>query len=133
MGQVAPHNLHTYSHLISERVVLTSKRSAWVRFLHLEAKLDIRLILICTHMKEKGLFTLNAWANTLVQDESGVVFTPWVPDMSLCTDFLHFALSDAILKLVHSRELWAFKAEDYLGTVTKTCVRGDPALTLVFH
>lgn len=56
-------------------------------------------------MKSKGLFTLNAWANILVQDESGVVFTPWVPDMSLCTYFLHFALSDAILKLELSREL----------------------------
>ena len=38
-------------------------------------------------------------------------------------------MSDAILKLVHSRELWVCKAEDYLGTVTKTCVGRDPALT----
>ena len=59
------------------------------------------------------------------------MFTPWVPDMSLCTCFLYFALSDAILNLEHSTELGACKAEDCLGTVTKMCVGRDPALTLV--
>ena len=69
----------------------------------------------------------SAWLPT----RKGVWFTPWVTDKKCFTYFVHFTLSDAILKSERGRILCLCKEEVYLGVdkkhlnaVSRTLFRG---------
>ena len=59
---------------------------------------------------------ISAWLPT----KKGVWFTPWLTDKKFFTYFLHFTLSDAILKSERGRILCLFKDVLYLGVDKNT-------------
>ena len=58
---------------------------------------------------------ISAWLPT----KKGVWFTPWVTDKKFFTYFLHFTLSDAVLKSERGRILCLCKEVVYLGVDIK--------------
>ena len=78
--------------------------------------------------KQGAVHTWCSGADVWVPAQNGVVITPQVPGMWLCTKLLHFALSDAILK----HELIAARTKQYTGqNLQKLCAHRDPVPTSV--